>query len=50
MWCNVGFAEKYVCSYLFNQEPLSIVFERKGSIFEKSNGAKIQLYLKMSTQ
>ena len=38
--CNVGYAEKYVCSYLFNQEPLSIVFERKGSIFEKSNGAK----------
>ena len=40
MWCNVGFAEKYVCSYLFDQEPKSVVFERSGQFFEKSNGSK----------
>ena len=40
MVCNVGFAEKYVCSYLFNQEPKSVVFERSGQFFEKSNGTK----------
>ena len=38
--CNVGFAEKFVCSYLFNQEPHSIVFERSGQFFKKSNGVK----------
>ena len=40
MVCNVGFAEKFVCSYLFNQEPKSLVFERSGQFFKKSNGIK----------
>ena len=40
MWCNVGFAEKYVCSYIFNEEPKSIVLERSGQFFIKSNKAK----------
>ena len=39
MWCNVGFTEKYVCSYIFNEEPKSIVFERSGQFFKKSNTA-----------
>ena len=37
---SVSFAEKFVCSYLFKGEPKSIVFERVGRFFEKSNGAK----------
>jgi hypothetical protein len=40
IWCNIGFAEKYVCSYLFDQKPESMVFERSGNSFTKSNGAK----------
>ena len=40
MCCNVGFAEIYLCSYSFNQEPHSVLFERSGSFFQKSNGAK----------
>tara|TARA_X000000368_G_scaffold389370_1_gene351675 strand:- start:397 stop:735 length:339 start_codon:yes stop_codon:yes gene_type:complete len=39
IWCNVGFAEKYVCSYLYYKEPKSLVFERSGQFFKKSNGA-----------
>ena len=38
MWCNVGFAEKFVCSYIFDEEPKSLVFERSGNFFKKSNG------------
>ena len=38
-WCNFGYAEKYVCSYSrFNGEPDSIVLERAGKFFKKSNG------------
>ena len=33
-------AEKYVCSYLFNGEANSIVYERNGNFFKKSNGAE----------
>tara|TARA_B100001559_G_C16314264_1_gene535732 strand:- start:52 stop:393 length:342 start_codon:yes stop_codon:yes gene_type:complete len=39
MWCNVGFAERFLCSYIFNEEARSVVFERKGNFFKKSNGA-----------
>ena len=39
IWSNVSFAEKFVCSYSHNGEPFSIVFERKGKFFKKSNGA-----------
>lgn len=39
IWCNVGFAETYLCSYIHNQEPRSLVFERAGQSFNKSNGA-----------
>ena len=37
---SVSYAEKFVCSYLFNQEPKSLVLERSGQFFEKSNGSK----------
>ena len=40
IWCNVVFAEKYVCSYLYDQKPNSIVFERSGDYFIKSNESK----------
>tara|TARA_Y100000768_G_C23835719_1_gene613623 strand:+ start:13 stop:351 length:339 start_codon:yes stop_codon:yes gene_type:complete len=40
IWANYGFAEKYVCSYLYNQKPESIVFERSGNYFIKSNKTK----------
>ena len=40
IWCNVVFAEKYVCSYLYDQKPKSIVFERSGDYFIKSNESK----------
>ena len=40
MFFSVGFAEKYVCSYIFNEEPKSIVLERSGQFFIKSNKAK----------
>ena len=39
MMCNIGYAEKYVCSYSHNGEPFSIVLERTGKFFTKSNGA-----------
>ena len=39
MYCNVGFAEKFLCSYIFNEEARSVVFERKGNFFKKSNSA-----------
>ena len=39
MWCNVGYAEKFVCSYSHNGEPFSIVLERTGKFFKKSNNA-----------
>ena len=38
-WCNICYAEKYVCSYSYNGEPDSIVLERSGNTFKKSNGA-----------
>ena len=38
MWCNISYAEKYVCSYVHNGEPFSIVLERTGKSFKKSNG------------
>ena len=37
---SIAYAEKYVCSYLFNGEPNSIVYERKINTFIKSNGAE----------
>ena len=37
---SLAYAEKYVCSYLFNGEPNSIVYERKINTFMKSNGAE----------
>ena len=37
---SIAYAEKYVCSYLFNGEPNSIVYERKINTFMKSNGAE----------
>ena len=40
IWGNYGYAEKYVCSYLYNQKPNSIVFERSGNYFIKSNESK----------
>ncbi len=36
-WCNVGYAERYVCSFTYNGEPDSIVYERTGKFFKKSN-------------
>tara|TARA_B110001450_G_C17391167_1_gene387742 strand:+ start:58 stop:360 length:303 start_codon:yes stop_codon:yes gene_type:complete len=39
MFCNIGFAEKYACSYSHDGEPFSLVFERAGKFFKKSNGA-----------
>ena len=39
MWCNVGYAEKFLCSYIFNEEAKSVVFEREGNFFKKSNTA-----------
>ena len=39
MWCNVGYAEKFVCSYSHKGEPFSIVLERTGKFFKKSNNA-----------
>ena len=39
MWCNVGYPEKFVCSYSHNGEPFSIVLERTGKYFKKSNDA-----------
>ena len=38
MWCNIGFTEKYLCNYTFNNEPQSVLFERSGNLFKKSNG------------
>tara|TARA_X000001036_G_scaffold408489_1_gene418787 strand:- start:694 stop:1032 length:339 start_codon:yes stop_codon:yes gene_type:complete len=38
IWCNIGYAEKYVCSYSHSGEPHSIVLERAGKFFKKSNG------------
>ena len=35
-----SFAEKFVCSYLYKGEPKSLVFERAGQFFQKSNGAR----------
>tara|TARA_B100000767_G_C19384110_1_gene377155 strand:+ start:187 stop:585 length:399 start_codon:yes stop_codon:yes gene_type:complete len=43
IFCNIGSAEKYVCSYLFNEKPESVVFERSGNFFNKSNGAKNEI-------
>ena len=42
IWCDVGFAEKYVCSYLYDQKPESLVFERSGNYFIKSNNQKMK--------
>ena len=39
IWCNIGYAEKFVCSYSHNGEPFSIVLERTGKFFKKSNGS-----------
>jgi hypothetical protein len=38
MMCNIGYAEKYLCSYSHNSEPHSVVLERAGKFFKKSNG------------
>ena len=38
IWCNICYAEKYVCSYIHNSEPYSLVLERTGNFFKKSNG------------
>ena len=43
IWCDVGFAEKYVCSYLYDQKPESLVFERSGNYFIKSNNQKNEI-------
>ena len=37
MCCNVGYAEKFLCSYIFNEEAKSVVLEREGNFFKKSN-------------
>ena len=36
-------AERYICSYLFNGEPNSIVYDRKVSTFLESNGAEDEI-------
>ena len=36
---SVSYAEKFVCSYLWNGEPNSLVLERSGKFFKKSNDA-----------
>ena len=38
MMCNIGYAERYVCSFIHDGEPYSIVLERTGKFFKKSNG------------
>ena len=43
MWCNVGYAEKFLCSYIFNEEAKSVVFERKGNFFFKSNNVSDEI-------
>ena len=43
LWSNVAFAEKYSCSYIFNQQAKSIVLERSGQFFKKSNGANDEI-------
>ena len=37
------YAEKYLCSYIFNQEPKSILYEREGQSFQKSNQTQDQI-------
>ena len=39
VFCNIGYAEKYLCSYIHDGEPSSIVLERIGNFFKKSNTA-----------
>jgi len=36
---SVSYAEKFACSYLFNGEANSLVLERSGKFFKKSNNA-----------
>lgn len=43
MWCNVAYAEKFLCSYIFNEEAKSVVFERKGNFFKKSNNVSDEI-------
>ena len=35
---NVGYAENYLCTYMWKNEPESVLFERLGDKFKKSNG------------